>query len=132
MRNELRFVSNARVYVVDDDKNETPATLSDLSKSGLAIESEAFLDIEPSSKYVIVIVPEEETNIDKFQLEIESRWVKLSKSSMKSGFSVLLPFDEDEFQEYLEFLAQKHNAENPQKPSGEGQNDPPDGSDSSP
>ena len=116
MRNELRFVSNARVYVIDDEKNETQATLCDLSRSGLAIESDAFLDIEPSSKYVIVIVPEEETNIEKIKLEIESRWVKLSKSSMKSGFSVLLPFDEEEYQEYLEFLEQRHKAENPLLP----------------
>ena len=107
MRNELRFISNALVYMVDPSNNETQANLRDLSQSGLAIKSDSFIDIEPNSPYVIAIIPEKETNIEKFQLEIESRWVRLNKSKMESGFSVIVPFEKKEFQEYLEFLAEK-------------------------
>ena len=107
MRNELRFLSNALVYVIDDSKHETKASLRDLSQSGLAIKSESFIDIEPNSPYVIAIIPEKETNLEKFQLEIESRWIKLNKSKMESGFSVIVPFEKKEFQDYLEYLAQK-------------------------
>ena len=105
MRNELRFVSNALVYVVDESKKEIEASLRDLSLHGLSIKSEGFIDIEPNSSYVIAIIPEKETNLKKFQLEIESRWVKINKSRMESGFSVMVPFEQQEFQDYLDFLA---------------------------
>ena len=114
MRNELRFLSNALVYVIDESRNETQATLKDLSVHGLSIESKEYINIEPNSPYVVAIIPEEETNVEKFQLEIESRWVKLNKSKMESGFSVLVPFDQKEFKEYLEFLAQKSKEKSPE------------------
>ena len=107
MRNELRFLSNALVYVVDESKNQAEASLKDLSLHGLSIESKDYINIEPNSSYVIAIIPEEETNLKKFQLEIESRWVKLNKSKMESGFSVMVPFNKDEFEDYLEYLAMK-------------------------
>ena len=108
MRSKLRFLSNALVYLVDESNNETEANLMDMSQDGLAIKSDSFIDIEPNSRCVIAIVPEKETNIEKFKLEIESRWVKLNKSRVESGFSVIVPFDEKGFNEYLEFLAQKN------------------------
>ena len=111
MRNELRFISNALVYMIDESQNETPADLRDVSMHGLSIKCNKYIDIEPNSPYVIAIVPEKETNIDKFMLEIKSRWVKLNKSKMESGFSVLVPFDEKEFKDYLEYLEKKGKAE---------------------
>jgi len=107
MRSELRFFSNAIAYVEDKSKNKTQTNLRDVSLNGLSIKSNGYIDIEPKSSYIIAIIPEKETNIKKFQLEIESRWIKLSKSRMESGFQVLVPFNEKEFKEYLEFLAQK-------------------------
>lgn len=106
-RNELRFLANALVYVVDKSNNETEANLRDLSAHGLSIKSEDYIDIVPNSPYVIAIIPEQETNIKKFQMEIESRWVKVNKSKLESGFSVIVPFNEKEFQEYLDYLAKK-------------------------
>ena len=107
MRNELRFFSNALVYVVDKTKKGIEANLRDLSLHGLAIKSDGYMDIELNSPYVIAIIPEKETNIKEFQLEIESRWVKINKSRMESGFSVMVPFNKDEFNDYLEYLAMK-------------------------
>ena len=107
MRNELRFLSNALVYVVDDSKKKAEASLRDLSLHGLSIECNDYIDIEPNSSYVIAIIPEKETNIKQFQLEIENRWIKLNKTKMESGFSVIVPFNKTEFQDYLEFLALK-------------------------
>jgi hypothetical protein len=111
VRSELRFLSNALVYIVDENKNEKPARLRDMSKSGLSIKSEDYIDIEPNSHYVIAIIPEKETNIDQFRLEIESRWVKLHKSQVESGFQVIVPFDQNGFDDYLEYLAQKAQTE---------------------
>ena len=100
-------MANALVYVVDKSNNETEANLRDLSAHGLSIKSEDYIDIVPNSPYVIAIIPEQETNIKKFQMEIESRWVKVNKSKLESGFSVIVPFNEKEFQEYLDYLAKK-------------------------
>ena len=107
MRNELRFLSNALVYIVDRSENEKEVSLRDVSQHGLSIKSDDYINIEPNSSYVIAIIPEEETNIEKFQLEIESRWVKLNKSKMESGFSVMVPFKKAEFDDYLKYLAEK-------------------------
>lgn len=107
MRNDLRFFSNALVYVENSPKEQTQAKLRDLSQNGLSIKSDTYIDIEPNSSYVVVVIPEKETNIEKFKLEIESRWVKIKKSRMESGFSVIVPFDEKEFSEYLDYLAKK-------------------------
>lgn len=117
MRNELRFLANALVYVVDESQKKKEANLRDVSEHGLSIKSESYIDIEPNSPYVIAIIPEKETNIEKFQLEIESRWVKLQSTRMESGFSVIVPFEEKEFKEYLEYLAQKDKAKQ-DAPSG--------------
>lgn len=111
MRNELRFASNALVYVVDESQNEVEASLRDVSIHGLSIKCDDYIDIEPNSPYVIAVIPEKETNIEKFKLEIKTRWVKVNKSQMESGFSVLVPFNEKGFNDYLEYLAQKNSPE---------------------
>ena len=115
MRTELRFVSNALVYVVDKTNNESKAQLRDLSEHGLSIKSDGFINVEPNSSYVIAVIPEKESNLEKFQMEIESRWIKLNKSKMESGFSVLVPFNEKDFKDYLAFLAQKGEIAAPEK-----------------
>jgi hypothetical protein len=114
MRSELRFVSNACVYVVDQSSQEkTEASLQDLSLHGLSIKADGFIDIEPNSSYIIAVIPEKETNIEKFKMEIQSRWVKMNKSKMESGFSILVPFDEKGFKDYLDYLAIKSKTDTP-------------------
>ena len=107
MRNELRFLSNALVYLENTPEQQTMAKLRDLSKNGLSIKSDTYIDIEPNSSYVIAIIPEKETNIENFKMEIESRWVKIKKAKMESGFSIIVPFDQKGFTEYLDYLTQK-------------------------
>ena len=108
MRNELRFLSKALVYVIDESEKESEANLRDLSQHGLSIKTDNYIDIAPRAPYVIIVIPEKETKIEKFQLEIESRWVKLNKTQLESGFSVMVAFDEKEFNDYLKFLAKKN------------------------
>ena len=107
MRKDLRFVSSADVYVEGKGNNKTKAILRDVSLSGLSIQTEGYIDIEPDSPYVIAIIPEKETNLEKFQLEIQARWIKLNRTQMESGFSVIVPFNKDQFEDYLEYLAMR-------------------------
>ena len=111
MRKEKRFLSNALVHVVDESNQQTEASLRDLSEHGLSIKSEGFINIEPNESYVIAVIPEEGAHKEKFQLEIESKWIRLNKFQMESGFSVLVSFNEKEFKEYLEYLAKKDKLE---------------------
>ena len=119
MRSELRFVSDAFVYVVDEANNETKAQLRNLSEHGLGIKADGYIDIEPKSSYVIAVIPEKESNLEKFQMEIESRWIKLSRSKMESGFSILVHFNEKEFKEYLEYVTKKGKAETSDTPQND-------------
>ena len=107
MRRELRFLSDASVHVVDDSKKEAKANLQNVSLNGLAIKSFGYLDIEPNSSYQISIIPEKETNIEKIQLETKSRWIKIDKTKMESGFSIIEPLGKTEFEDYLELLAMR-------------------------
>ena len=111
MRNELRFLSEALVYVVDQSNQETEASLRDLSEHGLSLKSENYINVEPNSSYVVAIIPEKEANVGKFELEIESKWVKMNKLHMESGFSVVVSFGEKEFKDYLDYLNQKGEIE---------------------
>jgi len=113
MRRESRFISNALVCVVNDPEKETVANLRDLSYHGLSIKSNGYMDIEPNSSYIIAIFPEEETNIEKFQLEIRTRWIRINKFKMESGFSVLVHFHEKIFKDYLEYLEEKYRTAAP-------------------
>ena len=124
MRSELRFLTNADVHIVDESDNKTEASLRDMSEHGLSIMSDKFLEVEPNSPYIIAIIPEEESNIERFKLEIESRWVKLNKSRMESGFTVIVPFDENGFKDYLEYLAQKGKVNNSTESTGERRKEP--------
>jgi len=115
LRSEVRFLTNALVYVVDKEKKESRAELRDMSEHGLSIKTDGYLDIEPNSSYIIAVIPEKESNLKKFQMEIESRWVKINKIKMESGFSVLVPFNEKEFSDYLDYLALKGQTETSEK-----------------
>ena len=107
MRNEFRFLANAFTRLADEFENETEVSLRDISKNGLSLKSEEFLNVEPNSVYEIVVVPEKEAKLEKFKLKIESRWVKINKSIMEGGFSIVLHSDHDEFKKYLEYLEKK-------------------------
>ena len=111
MRKELRFSSNAPVYLIDKSKKEVKAYLRDLSLKGLSIKSDEFIDVEPNSPYEIAIVPEDDTDIVKIQLEIKSRWVKIVKSQTESGFSITMPSANAEYEGYIEHLAMRGKVE---------------------
>jgi hypothetical protein len=89
MTRDHRFSAHGRVYIAE--VLNTDALLKNLSSSGLCIESKEFMGIVPKTRYSIDIVPEEASKIDKFELEIESRWIKTKKDSSESGFVIVIP-----------------------------------------
>ena len=84
-----RFNSNGQVFI--SQVANTDVLLKNLSASGLCIESQKLMEIVPNTRVSVDIVPEKESNIDKFSLEIESRWIKTKLRSSESGFIIVVP-----------------------------------------
>jgi len=106
-----RFKTKGQVYI--SKVVNTEALLKNLSMSGLCIQSSDFMDILPKNRYSVDIVPEKGSNIDRFSLEIESRWVKTKMKSNESGFVIVVPpgtSGETLLERYLHFLASQPGA----------------------
>jgi hypothetical protein len=108
-RKDARYPSAGKVYIAEVPNTE--ALLKNLSASGLSLESGEFLDIVPKAQYSVDIVPEEDSNLDKFTLNLESRWIKTNQKRSESGFVIVIPpgADASILQKYLAYLAE-HSA----------------------
>jgi len=109
---DTRFTSKGQVFI--SQVSNTEAVLKNLSASGLCIESNDLIEVLPKARYSIDIVPEKDSNIDKFSLEIESRWVKAKLKSSESGFVIVVPSGTSAkalLEQYLSFLSAQPNTE---------------------
>ena len=105
-RREKRYSTEARVRLADSE-----LLLTDISLNGGHIQSQDFLDMVPSGKYTVVIVPEKEARMDQFEVEILSKWVRMRKSCSESGFIMIVPPGSGEMDDYIEFLKTKMTAD---------------------
>ncbi|MDR0586150.1 MAG: hypothetical protein LBG26_02820 [Treponema sp.] len=108
MRKKPRYESQGQVYIAE--VLDTNAVLKNLSACGLCIESKEFMDIIPHSKYTIDILPEKESNIRPFTVDIESKWIRTKKDRSESGFIIIISpgtSGEEFLNDYLNFLS-KH------------------------
>jgi hypothetical protein len=106
-RKDPRYESGGQVYIAE--VLDTNAVLKNLSSSGLCIESQEFMNIAPHSKYTIDVLPEKESNIKPFTIDIESKWMRIKKDLSESGFVIIIPpgtSAEELLNEYLNFLSQ--------------------------
>jgi hypothetical protein len=101
-KREDRYSANADVRI-----SESKLLLKNISLNGGQIHGDEFIDIIPNGKYTIMIIPEKESAIDKFELDIISRWVKMRKSGMESGFMIVLPPGSGMVEKYIEYLKGK-------------------------
>ena len=109
---DTRFHTKGQVFI--SEVSSTDALLKNLSASGLCIQCSEFIEILPKTRYSVDIIPEEDSNIDKFSLEIESRWVKAKMSASESGFVIVVPpgtSGRSLLEQYLNFLASQPNSE---------------------
>ncbi|MCL1812076.1 MAG: hypothetical protein FWG29_00990 [Treponema sp.] len=107
---DTRFTTSGQVFI--SEVTNTDALLKNLSSSGLCIETKGFMDVLPKTRYSIDIVPEKEANMEKFPLEVESRWVKAKMKSSESGFVIVVPpgtTGKTLLEQYLGYLASQPN-----------------------
>jgi hypothetical protein len=108
-RKSPRYESRGQVYIAE--VLDTKAVLKNLSACGLCVESEEFMDIAPHSQYTVDVLPEKESNITPFSLDIESKWIRTQRDHSESGFVIIIPpgtSAEELFDKYLNFLS-KHS-----------------------
>jgi hypothetical protein len=108
MPRDERFEAKGRVYIAE--VLNTEALLKNLSSSGLCIASENFLEVVPKTRYSAEIVPEGDSNLERFKVELESRWVRTKRQSSESGFVIVIPpgaENKEVLEQYLAFLAGK-------------------------
>jgi hypothetical protein len=90
-----------------NDLPDGQACLKDISLSGGCITSNDFLDMVPKTRYVLCIVPEQEANIEKFELDVESRWIRTSKRFSESGFVVIVRPNNMKLEQYVDYLSRR-------------------------
>jgi hypothetical protein len=83
------------------------ALLKDISVSGCCVTSDDFLDVVPKTRYIIDITPEKGAHIEKFELDIESRWIRTNKLFSESGFIIAIRPEDRRLEQYVEYLAKR-------------------------
>ncbi|MDR1251929.1 MAG: hypothetical protein LBK62_07150 [Treponema sp.] len=101
-RKEQRYPAGAQVKM-----GESSLLLKDVSLNGGCIQSEELIDIVPNSNYTCIIVPEEESRLNTFEVDILSRWVRMKRTGSESGFIIIVPPGSRVLESYIEFLKSK-------------------------
>ena len=119
---DSRYNSKGRVYIAEVPNTE--ALLKNLSTSGLCVESGEFIEVLPSGRYSMDIVPEKDSKLNQFQVEVETRWVKAKMKSSESGFVIVVPPGTEGralLEQYLTYLASKPEGGEEAGPEAENQ-----------
>ena len=106
MARDNRYHAKGKVYIAEVPNTE--ALLKNLSANGLCIQSPGFMEVVPKTHFSLSIVPEEGSNLGKFDINVESRWVKAKMKSSESGFAIVFPpgsSGKEALEQYLRFLA---------------------------
>jgi hypothetical protein len=101
-RREERYSTNAHVRLL-----ENKLLLKNISLNGGQIQGDEFIEVIPNGQYTIAIIPEKESNIDKFEVDILSKWVKIKRDGTESGFIMVVPPGSKIVEGYIEYLKAK-------------------------
>lgn len=118
-KRDARYQTKGQIYIAEVSNTDT--LLKNLSSTGMCIESTGLLDIIPNERYSVDIIPEKDSNVGPFSLEIESRWVRTRIKSSDSGFVIVIPpgtSGHTALEQYLSYLAsqpENEEAENDQE-----------------
>jgi hypothetical protein len=100
-RKEKRYPASAQVQM-----EQSVLLLKDVSPNGGCIQSREFLELVPNGSYTIAIFPEEESRIDAFEVDIISRWVRMNRNGLESGF-IMVMRPGSKVEDYIAYLKSK-------------------------
>jgi hypothetical protein len=102
-RKDLRYRTLAKAQMAGIFEGD--ALLRDISITGCCIECTMQVDISPNFQYKLEIIPENAAKIGKFELLVESRWVRHGKYACEVGFSIVESPKGKLFDRYVDYLA---------------------------
>jgi hypothetical protein len=102
-RKSERFSAQAKVRIPEVFKGE--ALLKDISITGCGIESTMQINIKPGARFVMEVICEAVSRIEKFDLQVESKWIRTKDSSCEVGFSIIASPVGKQFQRYVDYLS---------------------------
>jgi hypothetical protein len=102
-RKETRYPANAQVWMED-----AGFVLKDASLNGGCVQCGYFPDIVPNGNYTLTVIPEEESRIEGFEIEIVSRWMRMKRTGFETGFIIVVPPGNKAVERYIEFLKLKN------------------------
>jgi hypothetical protein len=108
-RKNRRYQTFARVRIPGVLEGET--LLKDLSVTGCCVECTAQSDIKPGVRYRMEILPENVSKIGKFEILVESRWVRGGSYSSEVGFNIVASPKGKLFQRYVDYLDWRHSVQ---------------------
>ena len=97
--------AHARIRGVLEGEN----ILKDLSITGCCLECTVITDLQSNVPYQIEIEPEKASQIGKFELTVERRWIHSGDYSSEIGFFVTASPRGKQFQRYVDYLAYRNS-----------------------
>ena len=107
-RKNTRYPTLARALIHEVFDGE--ALLKDLSITGCCVEYTMLVDIKENTRYRVQIIPDSAAKIDPFDLQVESRWLRVGGYSCEIGFSIIVSPKGKDFQHYVDYLAWRSTA----------------------
>ncbi|MDR3170238.1 MAG: PilZ domain-containing protein [Treponema sp.] len=101
-RINIRYNTIARAHI--HDISDADALVKDISITGCCIEYTMSVDITMNSQYTIQIIPEPASKIGKFEILVESRWIRTGEYSCDYGFIITASPKGKSFQRYVDYL----------------------------
>jgi hypothetical protein len=105
MRKDNRYTANAEVCMTPFSGHRV--MLKDISLNGCCVRSSDFIDILPSTCFLIGVTPKDSPEVKDFALDVKSRWIRTSKGVFESGFEILAPEKPAALEQYIQFLSRK-------------------------
>lgn len=84
-RKSRRYNSRARAYIIDILED---AIVKDISITGCCLTCEKHVKLKLRSMYILHVVPED-NRLGKFELLVESRWIRSRDNASEIGFWVI-------------------------------------------
>ena len=81
------------------------ALLKDISITGCRVECSMHVDIHENSEFSITIHPEDNADINSFDLLVECKWIHSGSYSCDIGFDIKKSPGKRDFERYVDYLS---------------------------
>jgi len=106
-RRSPRYRSLARAQV--SEVSGVEGFLKNISITGCCMECTGEADVQPETRYQMVIKPERESHIGSFELQVECKWIRNDGYSVELGFNIIASPKGKQFFRYVDYLAFSHS-----------------------